>query len=207
MAIEKETYYITAEQMAAVTTYIPLRAKTEWVALVADKCFDALHITTTGTDEELPLPAMYKENSETKSRYLMGVFVKLYLHGSWEVGEGEDQWLLPIDEYDKWAGGHIFSQIEKFKADKELRDICFNLLADYKDLERRLNTEIHGLMQAMNDPAARQMAAMQLSMTPEAMEKAIEELNTAKDALSEYMTERETIMTETEEESETEQAE
>ena len=202
MAIEKETYYITAEQMASVSTYLPLRAKTEWVALVAEKCFDVLHVSMSGVEDDLPLPSMYKENSENKSRYLMGVFVKLYLHGSWEVGEGEDEWLMPIDEYDKWAGGHIFSQIEKFKADKELRDICFNLLADYKDLERRLNTEIHGLMQAMNDPAARQMAAMQISMAPEAMEKAIEELNTAKDALSEYMNERDTMKAEAEHEAE-----
>lgn len=203
--VEHETYYITAEQMATVTTYIPLRAKTEWVAIVADKCFDVMNITASLDEEALPLPAMYKENSETKSRYLMGVFVKLYLHGSWEVGEDEDPWLMPIDEYDKWAGGHIFSQIEKFKSDKELRDICFNLLADYKDIERRLNTEIHGMLQAMNDPAARQMAAMQMSMTPEAMEKALEGLTEAKDALSEYMVERDKATAEAEESAEAEE--
>lgn len=189
--MEKETYYITAEQMANVATYIPLKAKSEWVALVADKCFDKMNVTAVLGEQEAALPPMYKENSEEKSLYLMGAFVKLYLHGSWEVGEDEDEWRMPVDEYDKWAGGHIFSQIEKFKADKDLRDICFNVLNDYKDLERRLNTEIHGMLQVMNDAVARQLATMQMSMNPETMEKAIEELNTAKDALAEYWEKKE----------------
>lgn len=193
--MERETYYITEEQMLNVNTYLPIRAKSEWVNLVAEKCFDVLNINASFEDENLAMPGMYKENSELKSRYLMGALVKLYLIGSWETGEGEDEWLMPIEEYDKWAGGHIFSQIEKFKSNQELRDICFNLLNDYRDLERRLNTEIHGLLMAMNDPATRQMAAMQLSMTPEAMEKAIDSLNDAKAALLEYEESRKEEMT------------
>jgi len=192
--MDRETYYITEEQMANVNTYVPIRAKSEWVGLVAEKCFDVMNINATLGDEDITMPGMYKENSETKSRYLMGVLVKLYLRGTWETGEDEDEWLMPIDEYDKWAGGHIFSQIEKFKSNQELRDICFNLLNDYKDLERRLNTEIHGLLLAMNDPATRQMAAMQLSMTPEAMEKAINSLNESRDALIEYEQSRQELL-------------
>lgn len=183
--VERETYYITAEQMAKVSTYLPIRAKSEWAGLVADKCISRVEVTASLGGDDVTLPPMYKENFEIKSRYLMGAFVKLYLHGSWEVGEGEDEWLMPIDEYDKWAGGHIFAQVEKFKSDSSLRDSCFNLMNDFKDLTRFLNTEIEGLMNVMNDPTARQMASMQLSMTPEAMERAISELNAAKDALME----------------------
>lgn len=191
---EKETYYITAEQMAKVNTYLPLQAKSEWVELIAQKCLNPVQVNATMEGMEIPLPTMYKENVEFRSRYLMGVFVKLYLRGSWEVGEGEDEWLMPIDEYDKWAGGHIFAQIEKFKADKDLRDICFNVLNDYKDLELRLKSELRDLMAIMNDPVARQMASMQMSMTPEAMEKAIQELNEARDDLMEYQKNRQEIM-------------
>lgn len=191
---ERETYYITAEQMARVNTYLPLRAKYEWIELVAENCMNKVQMDASLGDISIDLPPMYKENTELKSRYLMGVFVKLYLRGSWEVGEDEDEWLMPIDEYDKWAGGHIFAQIEKFKADKELRDICFNLLNDYKDLEWRLKTEIRDMMTIMNDPAARQMASMQMSMTPEAMDKAIKELNEAQDALKTYAERRKESM-------------
>ncbi len=197
---EIETYYITAEQMAKVSTYLPIMAKSEWVELVAEKCMNRVNMTANLGDTDMALPPMYKENTEYRSRYLMGAFVKLYLHGSWEVGEDEDEWLMPIDEYDKWAGGHIFAQIEKFKADKELRDICFNLLNDYKDLELRLKAEIRDMMAIMNDPTSRQLAAQQMSMTPEAMEMAIEELNKAQEALKVYEENRKEIIEKTEEE-------
>lgn len=195
-ATEKETYYITAEQMARVNTYLPLRAKSEWVELIAERCLNRVEMDASIGDIKIDLPPMYKENTEYRSRYLMGAFVKLYLRGSWETGEGEDEWLMPIDEYDKWAGGHIFAQIEKFKAEKDLRDICFNLLNDYKDLELRLKSELRDMMAIMNDPATRQMASMQMSMTPEAMEKAIQELNEARDDLMEYQKNRQEIMEE-----------
>ena len=197
---ERETYYITAEQMARVNTYLPLRAKTEWVELVAEKCMSRVQMSASLNDMAVDLPPMYKENAELKSRYLMGVFVRLYLRGSWEVAEDEDEWLMPIEEYDKWAGGHIFAQIEKFKAEKELRDICFNLLNDYKDLELRLKAEIRDMMAIMNDPASRQMASQQMSMTPEAMEMAIEELNKAQEALKVYEENRKEAIEKAEEE-------
>ena len=185
-----ETYYIDPEQMKNVTTYLPLRAKTEWVKLVAENCFERLAISADTDSQSIPMPPMYKEDMEKKSRYLMGVFVRLYLRGTWEVSEGEDEWLIPVDEYDKWAGGHVFGQIEQFKADKELREIAFNLLSDFKDLERRLNSEINGLLSVMNDPALRQMAAMQMSMTPEAVQEAMDQLNMAKEELEEYVVNR-----------------
>lgn len=184
--IERETYYITAEQMKNVNTYIPLRAKMEWIDQVAERCMNKVEMTATYMDENIQMPPMYKENIEFKNRYLMGAFVKLYLRGSWETAENEDEWLMPIDEYDKWAGGHIFGQVEKFKSDYNLKDICFDMLNDFKDLTRMLNAEVSGLLRIMNDPAARQMASMQLSLTPESMERALEELQSAKDALMEY---------------------
>lgn len=184
--MEKEYYYITAEQMKTVNQYVEIQAKAEWVQMVADDCLDKVNVTASQSGEEVTLPPMYMENAERKSRYLLGFFLRLYLNWQWEVGEGEDKWLLPYDEYDKWMRGHIFAQIEKFKSDKEIKDICFNLLAEYKDVERRLNNEIYGKLNVMNDPASRQIAAMQLNMTPGVMNDMIAELNEAKDALDEY---------------------
>lgn len=181
-----EYYIIKEEDMKKVSTYLPIMAKREWVELVAEKCLVKMNLTASYQDENIPIPPIYKENVEYKARYLMGVFVTLYLHGSWEVGEGEDEWLMPIDEYDKWARGHIFAQIEKFKSNQELRDICFNMMNDFKDLTRQLNAEIEALMSVLNDPTSRQMAVMQMSMTPEALQRAVDELNEAAAAMKEY---------------------
>ena len=181
-AIERETYYITAEQMARVNTYLPLKAKTSWVSMVAEKCLEKMEISATVNEENMAFPPVYKESMNIKSRYLMGVFVKLYLLGDFETGEDEDPTLMPEEEYDKWAGGHIFAQIERFKADKDLRDTCFNLLNDYKDLERRLNAECHALLTAMNDGVARQLLAMEASVTPESVQDLMQSLNEIKEA-------------------------
>lgn len=200
-----ETYIITEEQMANVSTYVPLRAKTEWVQVVAPYCIDKVEVTASQGDEDIPMPPMYKENTERKSQFLMGVFVRLYLHGSWEMDEPDRKdevnddvtrdyrtWLIPIDEYDKWAGGHIWGQIDRYKADKDLKSICFNLINDYKDLERRLNAEIYDTIRIMNDPATRQMTAQQIQMTPGYMENTIKELQMAQEALQMYQDSKQT---------------
>ena len=82
--------------------------------------------------------------------------------------------------------GHLFAQIEKFKSDKDVKDICFNLLAEYKDVERRLNSEIYGKLQVKNDPVTRQIMQQQMNMTPEAIEQLFDGLKEAQAAYDEY---------------------
>lgn len=184
--ITKEYYTITAEDLASkVNTYIELAAKTEWVSLVSDKCMDKVELSFM--DEAMP--TMYMENADRKSRFLLGFFLRLYLNWNWEHEDKEDQsdeWLVPYDVYDKWMRGHIFAQIEKFKSDKDVKDICFNLLAEYKDVERRLNNEIYGKLQIKNDPVARQIMQQQMNMTPEAIEQLFDGLKEAQAAYDEF---------------------
>ena len=184
--ITKEYYTITAEDLASkVNTYIELAAKTEWVSLVSDKCMDKVELSFM--DEAMP--TMYMENADRKSRFLLGFFLRLYLNWNWEHEDKEDQsdeWLVPYDVYDKWMRGHIFAQIEKFKSDKDVKDICFNLLAEYKDVERRLNNEIYGKLQIKNDPVARQIMQQPMNMTPEAIEQLFDGLKEAQAAYDEF---------------------
>lgn len=184
--VTREYYTISAEDLKnKVNTYIELAAKTEWVSLVSDSCMDKVALSFM--DESMP--NMYMENADRKSRFLLGFFLRLYLHYNWEHSEGEDQideWLVPYDEYDKWMRGHLFAQIEKFKSDKDVKDICFNLLAEYKDVERRLNNEIYGKLQVKNDPVTRQIMQQQMSMTPEAIEELFNGLKEAQSAFDEY---------------------
>lgn len=172
----RETYVVTEEAMAEVNTYVPIRIKTELVDLIADKCLIPSQITASLNGEEMAMPTMYREDSNRKSRYLMGVFVRLYLCGTFDSGDDEDIWLIPEDEYDKWAGGHIFNQIERFKQNPKFKNTCFDMMSDYKDFEKRLNLEVYSYLNAMNDDVARQLAAMQASVTPDSVEGIMEQV-------------------------------
>ena len=174
--IVRETYVVTEEAMEAVNTYLPIRIKTELVDQIADKCILPSQITASIDGEEMTMPTMYREDSNKKSRYLMGVFVRLYLCGTFESGDDKDIWLIPEDEYDKWAGGHIFNQIERFKQNAKFKNTCFDMMSDYKDFEKRLNVEVYSYLNAMNDDVARQLAAMQASVTPDSMEAIMEQV-------------------------------
>jgi len=174
--IMREHYVITEESMAEVNTYVPIRVKTELVDEIAEKCIVPASITATIDGQDMLMPPMYRENTNIKSRYLMGIFVRLYLRGTFTPEDEEDIWLIPEDEYDKWAGGHIFNQIERCKQNSKLKATCFDMIADYKDFEKRLNSEVFAMVNAMNDPVARQLAAMQASVTPDSMEGILEQI-------------------------------
>ena len=52
-----------------------------------------------------------------------------------------------------------------------LRDKAFDLLADFRDLEKMLNTEIYANLAVMNDVVARMNMAMQSAVTPEKLQE------------------------------------
>lgn len=159
--------YITENDLRNANTYVPLMKKVEFVDQCATACFDRLTITPDGS-MGAALPYMYKENSQIKSRFLMGALVKLYLSKDFVPAEGTE-FLMSADDYDRYAGAHIFNQIERMKGKGvELRDIAFDLLHDFKDLEKRLNSEIYGLLQAQNDVVSRFQLLMTAQTSPEA---------------------------------------
>lgn len=190
-----EVYTITDEQMANVNTYVPLIVKQGVAENIASKCFDKLEVSASMGDQTMPMPPMYKENMNRKSRYLMGILVRLYLGGEFEPVEDDDsEMLMSMDEYDKWAGGHILKQIERFKQDTKLRDTCYDMLADYKDFEKRVNCEINSLMNVMNEPVQRIMATLSMSMTPDALQDVMNQAEEIKGQMEEYLTNRDEIM-------------
>lgn len=167
---------LTEEGLLAARDYVPLMEKAAFAAECAGRCFDRMEVRVGG-GEVIPY---FKENVERRSRYLMGGLVRLYFQADFEPVEGET-YLMAADDYDRWAGGHIFNQIDRMKGrSPALRDKAFDLLADYRDTEKMLKTEIYGLLQAMNDPVSRFQDAAAQSMTPEAMKKAMAELGEVK---------------------------
>lgn len=169
---------VTEEGLLAARDYVPLMEKAAFAAECAGRCFDRMEVRVEG-GQVLPY---FKENVERRSRYLMGGFVKLYLGADFEPVEGET-YLMSADDYDRWAGGHIFNQIDRMKGKgPELRDKAFDLLADYRNLEKMLKTEIYGMLQAMNDPVSRFQDLAAQSMTPEAVQKTLDDLKEARSA-------------------------
>lgn len=160
---------ITKELLQQARDYVPLEEKEAWVAENAPRCFDKLQITADGE----PVPPMYMVNTGLKSRYLMAALIGLYFgRADWTVNDPDDQWLLPVDVYDAWAGSHVFNQLERWKRDNELKFKAYDLMYDYKDLEKRFSAQIGSLLTVQNDSVIRQndLAAAQIKELPKVLE-------------------------------------
>lgn len=176
---------ITETDFKEAVTYVPIMDKDAFVQHAAGGCIDRVEITVDGdTESTSQMPPFYKDSLERKNRYMMGALVKFYLKKDYEP-VGEDPWLMAADDYDRWAGGHVLNQIERMKSVPALRNAAFDLLQDYKMLEKMLNTEVYNMLQVMNDPVTRFSNAMQAQTSPEAMQKSLDELGSLKDRLAE----------------------
>ena len=165
---ENNKIKLSKETLLAATDYIPNAIKESWVADTAPKCFDRLAITV---DNET-MPEMYMVNTGLKSRYLMTALVSLYFGHEYEADD-TDESLISEQAYDKWAGSHIFCEIDRWKHDNELRDKCFDLLYDFHDLEKRLSSQIASLLNVQNDSVLRQSRYMenQMKQLPQIIEQ------------------------------------
>ena len=161
---------LTKEMMEAARDYLPNAVKESWVADNAPKCFDKLSITAADGE---PAPPMYMLNTGLKARYLMGAFIGLYLSIDYEAESEENGALMTEADYDKWAGSHVLNQVERWKREASLRDKCYDMLADFKDLEKRMSTQINSLLNVMNDTVMRQNDYMsaQLKELPQLLEQ------------------------------------
>lgn len=158
-----ERFILSKNTLAAARDYLPLAEKKNFVGTCAPLCFDRLQVKS---GEDL-MPEMYKENSGLRSRYLLYALVGLYLGLSAET-EADDPFLLTEAEYDRFAGSHILSQLERMKRDADCAEKCYAILSDYRTLERWLNVECRGLLAAQNDAVFRQsvLARSEMAQLP-----------------------------------------
>lgn len=170
-------------------TYIPLAEKLAFAEYCGSRCFDRMEIHASDGGENVPMPPMYKENAGLKMRYLMGALVKMYLGLDYEPVEG-DEWLLSQDDYDRFAAMHPLNALERMKSDKDKRDRVFDMMADYKALEKIVNAEVYGLLQVMNEPTNRIMAMFSAQSTPEAMQEAADAMAQAKAEMDAFLKDR-----------------
>lgn len=154
-------------------SYLPLMQKEEIVSHCAERCIDRV-VVNTGEKFRGDTPPMYRENGQRKRRYLLGILARAYLRLDFECCGG-DRWLMSADDYD-WVGGvQLINQIDRMKKQSDaLRDKAYDLLADYRDLEKMMNTEINDNLSIMNDVVARMSMSAASAMTPESVQELVE---------------------------------
>lgn len=181
---------LTPNNILNAVTYVPVMEKIRFVNAVANNCVEAVNVVMNKSeDETIPLPPYSKENIDKKSRYLMGALLKYYLNLEYEPTE--DEFLMSADEYDNYASSHIYNQLERMKSHSaEVRNIIFDILADLRDIERRLNAEIHTTIGAQNDVGTRLMIMIQMQSSPEALQNSLEALQNVKGDIDKYLSER-----------------
>ena len=187
-----ETYTLTEEDINNAASYVPTITKMAFIKATAERCYDTLGITSSsGGDSDNPLPNCYKINTDKQSRYLMGAFVMMYLGKAFEPEDENDPWLMSIPEYDFYAGGHIFEQLNRMKNNAEVRNKCFDMMADYSELKYRFNSDVKGILNALNDSASRLLSYMEMASTPEQIKKTMEQMKDNQAVLDEYLEHRE----------------
>lgn len=165
MANKKDKFIITEEMISKATDYIPFTEKIAIVDELAESCIEAVDKIMDGiaTETQLPIPQLYKERCGAKQYFLMYYFLTKYLH----IDIKADKW--SDEQYDYFAGSHIFNQLERFKSgnNAEIKAKVFDILYDYKQLKQMLETEIYNLKESHNDGLSRLNDSISLFASPD----------------------------------------
>lgn len=167
----KKKFKITEEMLMAATDYIPLTKKIAMAKIIATKCIEK-SVTAEQNQkglEFLALPTQWVDDLETKNLYTMSVLLREYL--GVKIPES-----FTDQNYDEYASVHILNQLERFKSNVSLKDKVFDLLSDFRDFKKMLDTEIFNEKEVRNDPVARISAAISIASNHENIKKAQEEI-------------------------------
>lgn len=173
MEKKKEPFIIDEEMIEKATAYMPLSMKKAIAVAVAKQCLETVDKTTESiaTETALPIPQLYKEACGAKVPYLMYYFLTEYLHI--ELSDDFDQ-----SDYDYYAQFQPLMQLERLKVNckkQENKNKVFDILYDFKELKKMLDTEIFNLKESKNDTLTRLNDSISLFASPENI-KALNEL-------------------------------
>lgn len=168
---------LTKEIIQKANDYIPIERKHIWVRNVAAAV--VVPVTVKSGDSAVVLPDRHEENTMARTMAMASVLAQNYL------GLYSEETVLQAADYDEIMSSHLVNQLERMKSDKELRDKIFNILYDYSELKKMLNTEIYSRLGHLNDTLARALVALQ-SVSPEGMEEAAKQAQELKAIVHEY---------------------
>ena len=167
-----DEFKITKEIMQNATTYIPIGMKELIAATLARACVRDTVLINSGDVEieqdEYMLEPVYGENTLNKARCMMGILLAFYL----KQRSDDNPIMCDIDLYDKWGGAHVLNQIERYKTG-DMREKAFDLLSDYREMEKMLNSAIYSVLREMNDPIKRLVHVIGAMGSEEGMQRAI----------------------------------
>lgn len=163
------------ETVRKAETYLPLAEKYGICKILAQGCVEKVE---EGAQSPIPMPERWQESLMGKRMVLMYALVGVYLKlvDVQELYATPPSFSFSVRQYDQFS--QVFSQLERLKRSKddELRSIAYALLADYKDFERVLNTEIANILYGKNDVCKRIFSMIAMQTQPEALQSAMEEL-------------------------------
>ena len=151
-------------------TYLPLRKKQEIAEQVAQRAVCRYRSAASYAGDPIMEQSLYAEDTGLRARYLLGALLKFYLGIAFDPVEGEE-YLLSEDDYDRAAGQHPLNALERLKSDAGARNAVFDLLRDYKDLERMVNAELAAVLAASNDLLPRLLTVLTATASPRALEQ------------------------------------
>jgi|GEM_PF-1988803 len=189
-----EKFKITPEIMKNANTYISIGMKELIASDLARACVKETykiknHEDNSQYQSDYGLSPMYCESPSSKARVMMTVLMSFYLN-LW----GDDKaFLCDISEYDDLASAHVLNQIERFKSG-EYREKAFDLLADYKETEKYLNSAIYSVLRELNDPAKRIMDALGNMASAEMMQNTLNQIQEYQAGIKEEIEKQRTIM-------------
>jgi hypothetical protein len=173
----KKKFKVTEELLRNAVDYLPIERKIALSKVIAPLCIEKSKTAEQNQKglEFLALPTLWVDDLETKNLYTMSVLLTEYL----KISVPED---FTDKVYDEYASTHILNQLERFKSNAALKDKVFDLLNDYRDFKKILDTEIFNEKEVRNDPVARLSAAISIVSDPENIKKMQEEMErTAKE--------------------------
>ena len=171
---------LTKEIIEKANDYIPLQRKHIWCRNVASVAIQ--NVTINGGDKgesAFATPDRYEENTMARQMALASVLAQNYLHIY-----PETEVLQEVD-YDEILSSHLINQLERLKGDRDIRDKVFNIMYDFGELKKMLNTEIYSRLGHYNDTLGRAFVALSMS-DPQNMEELSEDLKAIGVAVSDY---------------------
>lgn len=147
---------LTKEIIENACDYIPLERKHIWCRNVATIALQKIPLNGDDDKNVFRLPDRYEENTMARQMALTSALAQNYL----KIYD-EDKALM-IADYDELMGSHLVNQLERMKSDKDIRDKIFNILYDFNELKKMLNTEIYSRLGHHNDTVARMTMVIQM---------------------------------------------
>ena len=198
--MEKKKFIIDEKMITEATDYIPFTNKMEIVNELAESCIEAVdkRLDDIATETQLPIPQLYKERCGAKQYFIMYYFLTKYLHIEIKADDWNDE------QFDYYASSHIFNQLERFKGwsinrdclknipiespnyalkakqlrnkETEIKNKVFDILYDFKELKKMLDTEIFNLKESKNNSLDRIQNYIDLFADPQTIQKLSAEL-------------------------------